>query len=60
MSINSFFMSLVRDISKIKETLYVIPSPKLDIEVPSPKTKEKLRKNKSETDFIKLQIPWIL
>ena len=60
MTINSYFMSLIRDISKIKDTLYVIPSPKLDIEDPSPKTKEKLRKNKSETDFIKYQIPWIL
>ena len=26
----------------------------------SPKTKETLRKNKSEEDFIKIQLPWIL
>ena len=60
MPINSYFMSLIRDIGKIKETLHVSTSPKLDIEEPSPETKEKIRKNKSETDFIKYQIPWIL
>jgi len=29
-------------------------------EVFSPKTKERIRKNKSEENFIKLQVPWIL
>jgi len=57
---NSYFMSLVRDLSKMKEKLYEATPAKIDSEILSPTTKEKIRKNKSETDFVKLQMPWIL
>ena len=57
---NSYFMSLVRDLSKMKEKLYEATPPKIESVILSPTTKEKIRKNKSETDFVKLQMPWIL
>ena len=57
---NSYFMSLVRDLSKMKEKLYEETPPKIESVILSPTTKEKIRKNKSETDFVKLQMPWIL
>ena len=31
-----------------------------EVSEPSPKTKENMRKVKSEEDFMKVQVPWIL
>ena len=59
---NSYFLSLITDINKVKLQSVLI---KQDLkkgleEEKSPKTKESMRKNKSIDDFMKHQIPWIL
>jgi len=59
---NTYFISLFKDIKERKfETNTDYNSPKIvKKEELTPKTRTKMRKIKSEEDFVKLQVPWIL
>jgi len=60
MTFGLYFMSLFKAVSEVKSPKK-FNSPELKMVVdPSPRTKELLRKVKSEEDFMKVQVPWIL
>ena len=54
----SYFITLLREIEKVK--IVPVKSPHIPSVELSPRTKEKMRKVKSEEDFMKVQVPWIL
>ena len=60
---NTYFITLFKDfqknISQDKSVLDIHKSP-IKKEELIPKTRSKMRKIKSEEDFVKLQVPWIL
>lgn len=59
---NTYFISLFKDIKEGKfETNMDCNPPKIvNKEELTPKTRTKMRKIKSEEDFVKFQVPWIL
>jgi hypothetical protein len=60
---NSYFLSLITDFNKVQlQSALIKQELKKDLEEEkqSPKTKERLRKNKSIEDFMKHQVPWII
>jgi hypothetical protein len=59
MSFGVYFMSLFKDVEKVKINKQPIHTTQPVVDI-SPRTKEKMRKVKSEEDFMKVQVPWIL
>jgi hypothetical protein len=59
---NTYFISLFKDIQECKfKTNIDYNSPKIvNKEELTPKTRTIMKKIKSEEDFVKLQVPWIL
>ena len=55
---NSYFITLLKDIHKNISKPSLIP--KDNNNSLSPTTKERMRRNKSNDDFMKYQVPWIL
>lgn len=59
MGIEFFGLTLFKPKPNLQMDKVITKSPKLEA-LHSPKTKELLRKNKSEENFVKFQVPWIL
>ena len=60
---NTYFITLFKDLQKniIQDKgVREIHKPPVKKEELTPGTREKMRKIKSEEDFVKLQVPWIL
>jgi len=53
-------MSLFKSVSEGKTPKGFNPPKLTPVVDPSPRTKENMRKVKSEEDFMKVQVPWIL
>ena len=60
MTFGLYFMSLFKSVSEGKTPKGFNPPKLTPVVDPSPRTKENMRKVKSEEDFMKVQVPWIL
>ena len=62
MTVSLYFMSLFKgsEETELSSDLPKHKTLKSETVDPSPRTKERMRKVKSEEDFMKVQVPWIL
>jgi len=56
----SYFFTILKQSEKAPQPKKVILPTIQPLPEPSPRTKERMRKVKSEEDFMKVQVPWIL